>query len=251
MLEAGEEDLKVPAWLNDVTLYHNRGDTTFVGENSYYGDFFGLDDLFTEHPTVVEGMIDIYKTWIADFGIDGFRIDTMKHVDDEFWQQFGPEVLEFAHQQGKTEVLHVRRGLRQHQAVHLAYTSVDGCRPCWTSPSRTPRRSSRPHSAAASSQAFFAADDWYTDADSNVYQLPTFLGNHDMGRIGSMFVRRDNPGAGDAEWVARDRLAHELMYLLARQPGGVLRRRAGLHRQRRRPGCAADAVRQPGAGLPR
>ena len=44
---------KVPAWLNDVTLYHNRGNTTFVGENSYYGDFFGLDDLFTEHPRVV------------------------------------------------------------------------------------------------------------------------------------------------------------------------------------------------------
>jgi alpha-amylase len=30
--------------------------------------------------------------------------------------------------------------------------------------------------------AFFQNDDWYTDADSNVYQLPTFLGNHDMGR---------------------------------------------------------------------
>ena len=50
MLEPGEQNLKVPAWLNDPTLYHNRGDTTFVGEDSYYGDFFGLDDLFTEHP---------------------------------------------------------------------------------------------------------------------------------------------------------------------------------------------------------
>ena len=53
---------KVPEWLNDTTLYHNRGDTTFTGEDSYYGDFFGLDDLFTEHPRVVDGMIDIYKT---------------------------------------------------------------------------------------------------------------------------------------------------------------------------------------------
>ena len=39
-----------PAWLNDLTLYHNRGNTTFTGEDSQYGDFFGLDDLFTEHP---------------------------------------------------------------------------------------------------------------------------------------------------------------------------------------------------------
>ena len=51
VLDPAEQNLKVPAWLNDVTLYHNRGDTTFVGENSYYGDFFGLDDLFTENPT--------------------------------------------------------------------------------------------------------------------------------------------------------------------------------------------------------
>ena len=60
-LDAGEEDLKVPAWLNDPTNYHNRGNTTFTGEDSQYGDFFGLDDLFTEKPEVVDGMIDIYS----------------------------------------------------------------------------------------------------------------------------------------------------------------------------------------------
>ncbi len=45
---------------------------------------------------------------------------------------------------------------------------------------------------------FFADDDWYTDADSNAYQLPTFLGNHDMRPDRSVLVS-DNPGAGDAE----------------------------------------------------
>ncbi len=53
-----------PAWLNDLTMYHNRGNTTFIGEDSQYGDFFGLDDLFTERPEVVDGMVDIY----ADLG---------------------------------------------------------------------------------------------------------------------------------------------------------------------------------------
>ncbi len=33
---------------------------------------------------------------------------------------------------------------------------------------------------------FYAGDDYYTDTDSNAYELPTFLGNHDMGRIGMM-----------------------------------------------------------------
>src|SRR5215211_5913120 len=148
---AAEQNIKVPAWLNDVSLYHNRGDTTFVGENSLYGDFFGLDDLFTENPRVVDGMIDIYETWIRDFRIDGFRMDTMKHVNDEFWQ------------------------------------------------------------------TFFENDDWYTDGDSNVYNLPTFLGNHDRGRIG-MFLRNANPGAPESELLARDELAHALMYLSRGNP---------------------------------
>ena len=49
-----DADLKVPAWLNDPTLYHNRGDSTWEGESVTFGDFVGLDDLMTEHPTVVE-----------------------------------------------------------------------------------------------------------------------------------------------------------------------------------------------------
>ena len=83
-----------------MSLYHNRGDTTFTGENSQYGDFFGLDDLFTENPRVVNGMIDIYETWIRDFHIDGFRMDTMKHVNDEFWQKFAPAIKGYARSQG-------------------------------------------------------------------------------------------------------------------------------------------------------
>ena len=55
-LPPGTENFKNPAWLNDPLLYHNRGNTTFSGENSLYGDFFGLDDLWTERREVVEGM---------------------------------------------------------------------------------------------------------------------------------------------------------------------------------------------------
>src|SRR5690606_19903856 len=63
----------------------------------------------------------------------------------------------------------------------------------------------------------FAQDDRYTDADSNVYSLPTFLGNHDMGRIGS-FLRSDNPDADDSALLTKDRLAHALLYLSRGQP---------------------------------
>jgi glycosidase len=218
VLEPAERDLKVPAWLNDVTLYHNRGDTTFVGENSLYGDFFGLDDLFTEHPRVVRGMIDVYQSWIADFGIDGFRIDTMKHVDDEFWQAFGPQVLRFARDHGKREFFMFGEVFDTSRSFTSQFTTRNRMQAVLDFPFQDAARNfaSRGRPAGQLS-AFFQADDWYTDADSNVYQLPTFLGNHDMGRIGS-FVQADNPGAGDTEWLARDRLAHELMYFSRGNP---------------------------------
>ena len=218
VLDPSEENLKAPAWLNDVTLYHNRGDTTFVGENSQYGDFFGLDDLFTENPRVVQGMIEVYERWIADFGVDGFRIDTMKHVDDPFWQRFGPEVLQFAHEHGKSEFFMFGEVFDTSKSFTSQFTTRDPMQAVLDFPFQDAARNFASRGQPASQlESFFAGDDWYTDADSNVYELPTFLGNHDMGRIAG-FVQADNPGAGDAEWVARDRLAHELMYFSRGNP---------------------------------
>ena len=218
VLEPGEETLKVPSWLNDLTLYHNRGNTTFVGEDSLYGDFAGLDDLFTEDPRVVQGMIDVYETWIRDFGVDGFRIDTMKHVDDAFWQRFGPEVLAYARAHGKREFFMFGEVFDTTKSFTSRFTTQDRMQAVIDFPFQAAAQGFAADSKPADAlKGFFEDDDWYTDADSNVYQLPTFLGNHDMGRIG-FFVARGNPGATDAEQLARDRLAHELMYFSRGNP---------------------------------
>jgi Alpha amylase, catalytic domain len=95
-----ETDVKVPAWLNDPLLYHNRGNTIFRGESSTMGDFVGLDDLMTENPRVVQGLIDTYGDWIDKYGVDGFRIDTARHVNPEFWQSFVPAMLARAKAKG-------------------------------------------------------------------------------------------------------------------------------------------------------
>ncbi|MFD5278486.1 alpha-amylase family glycosyl hydrolase [Pseudarthrobacter sp. NPDC058362] len=218
LLEPGEEDLKVPAWLNNPSLYHNRGDTTFAGEDAYYGDFFGLDDLFTEHPKVVDGMKEIYQTWVGDFGVDGFRIDTMKHVNDEFWQEFGPDVLAYAKEQGKDEFFMFGEVFDTTKSFTSQFTTRNRMQAVLDFPFQDAARNFASRSKDTRElETFFAGDDWYTDADSNVYQLPTFLGNHDMGRIGS-FIAADNPEATDAEKVARDGLAHELMYFSRGNP---------------------------------
>ncbi|GAA1151462.1 alpha-amylase family glycosyl hydrolase [Nocardioides aquiterrae] len=223
VLDPGEQDLKVPAWLNDVTNYHNRGNTTFTGEDSQYGDFFGLDDLFTEKPEVVDGMIDIYRTWVQDFDIDGFRIDTMKHVNDEFWQRFGPTMQQIAAQDGNPDFFMFGEvALDGSDAAAKSftshYTTHDKMQAILDFPFQDAARGFASKGLGNQRLAtFFANDDWYTDHDSNAYELPTFLGNHDMGRIG-YFLKTDNPGADDAELLARDRLAHELMYLSRGNP---------------------------------
>ena len=59
----------------------------------------------------------------------------------------------------------------------------------------------------------FEADDYYTDADSNAYQLANFIGNHDIGRFGG-FIRDELGGTPDDEWLARTELGHALMYFV-------------------------------------
>ena len=60
-------NLKVPSWLNDVTLYHNRGNTTFVSDRLlFYGDFFGNSTISSPSTRgVVDGMIGhLQDLWI-------------------------------------------------------------------------------------------------------------------------------------------------------------------------------------------
>lgn len=212
---------KNPAWLNDPLLYHNRGNTSFTGENSLYGDFFGLDDLWTERREVVEGMIEIYSSWIEEFGVDGFRIDTTKHVNMEFWQKFGPDILEAARDAGRDDFFAFGEVFdQQFGSPFMSEFSTEGdLQSTIDFGFQLAARSFASQGGPTDDlRAFFASDDYYTDADSNAYAMPTFLGNHDMGRIGYFLQRVDRPGATDAELLARSKLAHALMFFARGQP---------------------------------
>ncbi len=215
-----EKNVKVPAWLNDVTLYHNRGNSHWIGESSVYGDFSGLDDLATEHPRVVSGMIDIFGKWIDDYGIDGFRIDTAKHVNPEFWQQFVPAMLKRAEAKG---IGHF------HIFGEIAYEE-----PTATIAAQVMAESGLPYALdmgfakaaqmVASGKAsprlmaeFLQQDAIYPGGAKTATGLPTFLGNHDFGRF-SMFVRAMSGNADEATLLARVKLGHAMMFLLRGVP---------------------------------
>jgi glycosidase len=202
---------KSPAWLNNPIYYHNRGDSTFAGESSLFGDFFGLDDLFTEHPVVVDGMIDIYKSWISDYKVDGFRIDTVKHVNIEFWQKFGPEIMAHAQAEGIDHFYMFGEVFDGNPAVMSHFTTV-GQLPATLDFGLQGRAISFAGGGnAADLQAFFAADDYYTDVDSSAYGLANFTGNHDMGRAAWMLGNQVS-GATESELVQRTMLAYGLTF---------------------------------------
>lgn len=210
VIEPSEADVKVPAWLNDPTLYHNRGDSTFAGESSTYGDFVGLDDLMTEHPTVVDGFADIYKAWI-DLGIDGFRIDTAKHVNFEFWETWSEDVLDYAHAQGKDDFFMFGEVYDADPALLAPYVRDTDMNSVLDFAFQSGAESFAKGQDVKILQNVFAGDDRYTTADSSSTALPTFLGNHDMGRIGAKL-------AGTTDTLARDQLAHDLLFLSRGQP---------------------------------
>ena len=209
-----EEDatLKVPTWLNNPIYYHNRGDTSFTGENSLYGDFFGLDDLFTEHPDVVEGMIDIFTFWVENYDIAGFRIDTVKHVNPEFWEAFSTAINEAAAAKGDDDFFIFGEVFSGNPELLSFYpTSTDMPAVLDFRFQEAVRGYVAAGGSADDMRVLFENDDYFTDADSSAYMLPTFIGNHDRGRF-AWFVTQDTPGLSEENQLARTELAHALMY---------------------------------------
>ncbi|MEM7780919.1 MAG: alpha-amylase family glycosyl hydrolase [Pseudomonadota bacterium] len=215
-----EREVKDPAWLNDPIYYHNRGSTTFSGESSRYGDFAGLDDLYTEHPRVVEGMIDIYASWITRFGIDGFRIDTAKHVNPEFWQAFVPAMLETAEAEGIPNFLIFGEvySASPDSGFLAQFTRRDGFPAvldfAFQSAMREAIGKGTPPSVIVD---MFDGDVNYEGGEDAARAMPTFLGNHDMGRF-STLIREDNPDISQKELLSRVKLGHAMLMTLRGNP---------------------------------
>ncbi|MGQ4440092.1 alpha-amylase family glycosyl hydrolase, partial [Streptomyces violaceoruber] len=215
---AAKKNLKVPSWLNDPAMYHNRGDSTWAGESATYGDFNGLDDLWTERPEVVGGMEKIYQRWVEDFAIDGFRIDTVKHVDMEFWTQWATALDAYAAKKGRDDFFMFGEVYSADTSVTAPYVTQGRLDSTLDFPFQDAARAYASQGGSARKLAAVFGDDYkYTTDKANAYEQVTFLGNHDMGRIGT-FLKQDAPEAGDAELLKKDRLANELMFLSRGNP---------------------------------
>jgi glycosidase len=98
----------VPVALQSPDAYHKRGRVTDWNneEQVQFGDFpGGLKDLATETPAVRQAMIDVYTRWADVIDFDGFRIDTVKHVEHDFWNVFCSAVRQDQVTRGKKQFI--------------------------------------------------------------------------------------------------------------------------------------------------
>jgi len=84
-------------------LFHNNGliQNYQDARQVELGELSGLDDFNTQSDYVRARMTEIYEYWIGEAGFDGFRIDTVKHVEMDFWQSWCPAIRAFAAAHGR------------------------------------------------------------------------------------------------------------------------------------------------------
>jgi alpha-amylase len=217
-----DRHLKKPEWLNDPLNYHDRGNIDFGSCSQQcfeQGDFFGLDDLFTEKPNVERGLAAIFSDWVRRYKLDGFRIDTARHVNAAFFRLWVPQILAVARAASvpdfqifgelfTTDVQEIVPFIRDRGLPN----ALD-----------FPFQDAAAGYAAGSSSAVAISnrledDDYFRLPNGHDPAPPTFLGNHDMGRAAFQISQHGGGLPDDPALLRRTLLGYDLMYFLRGAP---------------------------------
>ena len=207
------KNLKNPAWLNDLSNYHNVGDVGSCwgnGNCTKLGDFYGLDDLATEKPVVYKGWADVYGKWISKYGISGFRVDTARHVDDKFFKNWSPLINATANKANIKDFTIFGEVFDYSPFNLMTYVRQNKIQTLLDFPFQAKATEyASGYSNAPTLSALFENDDYYTSANSSASDLVTFLGNHDVGRVGYIIANKRIQPAD--QLLPRTNLANALM----------------------------------------
>ena len=79
---------------NNEQLYKDmiRDTSNTVSGDEKMDSLSGLPDFVTEDPEVRAQLIEWQTTWMKEFEIDYYRVDTVKHVDETTWAEFKNEL---------------------------------------------------------------------------------------------------------------------------------------------------------------
>jgi glycosidase len=208
------KNLKNPAWLNNLSNYHNVGDMSScwgAGNCTKLGDFYGLDDLATEKPQVYKGWAEVYGKWISNYGISGFRVDTARHVDDKFFRNWSPLIQATAKKSNINDFTIFGEVFDYSVFNLMTYVRQNKIQTVLDFPFQAKATEyASGYSNAPTLTALFENDDYYTSAQSSASNLVTFLGNHDVGRTGFIIASKRVQPAD--QLLPRTNLANALMY---------------------------------------
>src|SRR5574342_229443 len=84
-------------WVNDPAKknwFHEKQDIIDWNDQNQMENnwLYGLPDLAQENPETRKYLLDAAKWWIEETDIDGYRLDTVRHVPVDFWSEFSKEV---------------------------------------------------------------------------------------------------------------------------------------------------------------
>jgi len=107
--DPGPDDAVWPVELQTPEAFFRMGSMRDTGvakdAEATRGDFHGSKALDMSNPRVVSVMVDVFKHWIAATDVDGFRIDTFRHIELAAGRQFCHAIREYALSIGKRNFL--------------------------------------------------------------------------------------------------------------------------------------------------
>lgn len=200
--------LQYPAPFNSLSYFHAHGRiSNFNAPEQELGELSGLDDLKTDTQYVRDRMAEIWSYWVQETGVSGFRVDTVKHVDMGFWDDFLPRLRTTAATEGRDNF--------------FVFGEIYGGDDSFMTPylgtlSGSPYR----FDAALDFQFYYATSDVFALGTGNTssitnrlanrastlgvhnLKMPNFFDNHDLRRFMNV-ANNDNPGSGLAERLRR------------------------------------------------
>jgi len=173
-------------WVNDPQKsdwFHENQPMNFDNEESLQNAWlYDLPDLNTENPEVKNYLFDAAKWWIEETDVDGYRLDTVRHVPQEFWTEFSEEV------KSVKEDFYLLGEVFDRDPQKIAKYNDVGIDGFVNFPQAEEMRSvfQKPDTSMDRLFNFWKYNETYYD---DPYLMGTFIDNHDMERFTRLLVQ--------------------------------------------------------------
>ncbi|OIU72537.1 alpha-amylase family glycosyl hydrolase [Rossellomorea aquimaris] len=175
-------------WVNDPAKkdwLHEKQPMNFSNKDSLQNAWlYDLPDLNTENPEVREYLFNAAKWWIKETDVDGYRLDTVRHVPQDFWSEFSKEV------KSVKDDFYLLGEVFDRDPQKIAEYNDVGIDGFVNVPQAEEMRSvfKKPDTSMDRLFNFWKYNETYYE---NPYVMGTFIDNHDMERFTRLLVQEN------------------------------------------------------------